>query len=949
LILTLLFSVFLVAQVIPTVHAQAEPTVIFNVHYPMIVQVGGTFPVTIQVGYSAKFGMVDVGIWDIANGMVIRSLVSNDTLQGPGNSTYTLTIPAPLTPREWRLAAIARAWVQNAWFYDNGGESDFTINVANQAYLTLTGLQLNSTINIDSTSLVAHQSTLNIPLQLGTLHTIQVTNIIQTSSGTRLVFGGWSDGIDSNPRELLVTGNESLSPNYIIQHSLFVDSPIGSATGNGWYQEGDAAQFAVPTTSEQSSSLQGLLIDSCTFAGWTGDSAATNATAAIVMNGPKAVTARWNHESTTLSQIGITTTFAIASLFLTLRAGLLVRKRRGTDVLGKHRFHAVLLLVLIVLALHFWSLPKVFAALPVPAAASIVNIGDASWYYWPQPASDTCILWLGGGLEDPQGGYRINPFQYESFGTIRFLQDLTKYYCVVALQQGSSPLNGFPNRTIYQEYLQGEFTIARQLHEWIRAKGYSHVFLLGYSVGTEAAASIALTDLQTWGSSDGLILITADLPPDVANGGESLRTNLLLLYGHAPNFEPSGEQFYSLAPTQGSNGTALYKEFRLLDSMGHEVWSPLRDNSYNPTALGIVVNFIETSKALQEGQASVSPGAPEQADYSIIGAEVPTRVIWGVPFLATVQLSYSGKTSIRASEITVAAYDSASQRLLSVTGLGSNASVFNARLIIPPVANKSSFTFTVLVLARVGNMWLPASNQFVVTVTASSEPQLLVTGLTPNSTVTFDYAAYMVPGDGRVAFNVSFGTHDLVIPTVVVQPSVRYAFVQWNDGDRSANRTISLEGDQNLTALYNIQYLVQIASPLGAATDTRYVDSNSTIQPSLQPLFEQSDYVFRGWSVNSGVYGLGDPIPVNSPTTIEAIWEQIPPSNISSLSSESWMLASVLLFLVLLYLNLRLGCVRRKVDNGGHSEIGHSKQTCLKAIRDAQAYTDRFRICVDYL
>ena len=90
----------------------------------------------------------------------------------------------------------------------------------------------------------------------------------------------------------------------------------------------------------------------------------------------------------------------------------------------------------------------------------------------------------------------INPFEYESFGTIKFLQSLTQYYCVVALEKGSSPSNDYPNRTIYQEYFQGQLSIAKQLHQWITSHGYTHIFLIGYSVGTEVSASIALTDPQ---------------------------------------------------------------------------------------------------------------------------------------------------------------------------------------------------------------------------------------------------------------------------------------------------------------------------------------------------------------------------------------------------------------------------------------------------------------------
>ncbi|HUK51371.1 MAG TPA: hypothetical protein VLV18_10070, partial [Terriglobales bacterium] len=619
LLLMLLVSITNMSILLPLAYAAEQPTSILTINHPSIVQVASNFAVTIQVQYSAKFGMVDVGVWDISNGTVLRSLVSNATLQGPGNSTYTLTLTAPSTPREWHLAAIARAWLQNAWFYDNEGEYDFTINVIGRAYLTLTGLQPNSTTNIDSVPYLSNQSTLELLFQLGTFHEIRVQAMIELSPGTRMIFSGWNDGDNSNPRELLVAGNISLSPKYIVQHSLVVNSPIQSVFGNGWYPYGEVAQFGVVSTTQQSSSYFGLVTDSYAFSGWTGDSNSTNASATVFMNGPKIVTAQWVYESATLSYLGIATIFLAASLILALRAAVLFRQRRGTNRTWKQLGRTTCLLLLLVVAIIVSaSPPKVFAALPTPAGASIVNVGDASWYYWPQPERNTCILWLGGGLENPQGGYLINPFEYESFGTIRFLQDLTRYYCVVALQRGSSPLDGYPNRTINQEYFQGEFTIAKQLHKWIRSQGYAHIFLLGYSVGTEAAASIALSDPQTWGGSDGIILITANLPPDVANGGASLRTNLLLLYGHAPNFEPSGQEFYSRAPTQDMNGTALYKEYRLLDSMGHEVWSPLRDNSYNPTALGIVVDFIEKSKILQQSNVTISSQLAAD-NYSVVG------------------------------------------------------------------------------------------------------------------------------------------------------------------------------------------------------------------------------------------------------------------------------------------------------------------------------------------
>jgi len=165
--LLVLSTVLLSGYYLPLAHAVEPPTKILAVIYPSVVETGNRFPVKVQVAYSAKFGMIDVGIWDLANGTVVQSLVSNATLNGPGESTYNFVLKPPQNLVRWRLAAIVRAWFQNAWFYDQEGEFDFSVTVANHGLLVLGGLPSNSTIYIDGRSLAVNSTSIVVPLALG--------------------------------------------------------------------------------------------------------------------------------------------------------------------------------------------------------------------------------------------------------------------------------------------------------------------------------------------------------------------------------------------------------------------------------------------------------------------------------------------------------------------------------------------------------------------------------------------------------------------------------------------------------------------------------------------------------------------------------------------------------------------------------------------------------------
>lgn len=886
----------------PLAHASA-PTRIIAVDYPTIVRTDGLFTVRIQVAYSARFGMMDVGIWDLGTGSVIQSFVTNATLSGPGYGDYSFHLKASDYPGLWRLAAITRAWVQDAWFNDAAGEFDFSIQIAENGVLALNGLQPNATISLDGKSMAVNSSTVVLVLRLRSIHTVGVPPQIQQGIGRRLIFTGWSDGQSSNPRVLLFAENMSVRPIYVTQYLLTVNSGTVVTGGGGWYQQGEVAQFGIPVTVRNSPSFFGLFTESSQFTGWSGDSTSAEPTAAIVMDGPKTVVAQWKESSMFPDLNALTGIFTLGSLILGINA---FTKTRHLKWCNKNKIIRLFSILLISIPIITSPIIPVLGQFPVSANAVVLQVGDASWYYWKQPESDTCILWLGGGLEYSQGGYLLNPLEYESFGTIRFLQDLTKYYCLIALEKGSSPSPKVSNRTIYQELIQGQFSVGRQLHQWIRAQGYKHVFLIGYSVGAEAAASMTISDPQTWTTSDGLILITAWLPPTVISGAPGLNTNLLLLYGHAPTFEPTGRRFYRNAPIEGWHASGfVHKEFRVLDQMGHEVWSPLKDNSYSAVATGITVNFIETSKASQFKHVTFNRNMTRNDSYVISGSEVPRTVLSGDPFFASAFITSSAPSNF---DLALAAYDFNTNQILSVNQFNGTASVSSVRLNIPPTANSSQLSFSLFVLKRDGEEWKEASAPYPVEVSATDQIVLQLSGLVPNSDLALDSMVYSVPSTGRLEVETNLGVHSYAVQATVEQNETRYIFVQWDDSNRSTVRSITLTENTTLNAVYRVQYFINVTSPNGAIEGSGWYDANSTIQPLVHPtVSSQPPLAFGSWTNGKESFQLGDPIQVESPMVIQAGWSQTGPSAQIDSLAVTWATVSGILFSLMLILNVKLG------------------------------------------
>ena len=124
----------------------------------------------------------------------------------------------------------------------------------------------------------------------GTQHTVRAPSPQQTAPGVRHLFTGWSDGGPAQNRTETATAPITLAAAYDTQYELSIVSPHGTPTGAGWYNASTEAIIAVENLVAGTPGTRFAFVD------WTGGATAGTPSAVVVMDGPKAVTARWRTE-----------------------------------------------------------------------------------------------------------------------------------------------------------------------------------------------------------------------------------------------------------------------------------------------------------------------------------------------------------------------------------------------------------------------------------------------------------------------------------------------------------------------------------------------------------------------------------------------------------------------------------------------------------------------------
>jgi hypothetical protein len=897
-------------------HAETQPTIqITSVDFPQTVLPATVFQVRINAWYSDTF-LSDVGVWDVDSGLMVQSMTYISQFTGPGNVSFTLSLTAPTSHGPWHLLAINRVWWQNAWYQDpKGGEEPFTVDVASNLTLTLGSIGANTQISVDGHPYeIQNDSTASVTLRPGT-HILEAPMIIEPASGVRYVFAAWSNGVNSNPQSISLTEPVTIYALFRTDYYLEAQSVTGQIAGGGWYPKG--AQANVDATPTAVTNQFGL-IHEYSFARWSGASNSTNNNLTIIMDGPKQITANWTYAGQVVDSNVVAGVLLLCCLALLGRLVILLQlhRRPGKSSMIRQLHNAKrcgsLVLILGVLVLPLIA-PAVHAQMLPQPNASTVTIGDAKWYYWAHPGTDTCLIWLGGGVpEQTEPGsyaYFINPFGYESFDTIRFIQDLTGYYCVVALQQGSvQGFNPAANRTIYQELLQPETAIIEDVHAWIEGQGYAHTFVIGYSVGGQAAvADLTLSHSQDWTTEDGLILITVPFSQDVLNNAGELQTNLFVIYGgNLPDYEATGIQFYNGTQAEGVHGTQYFhKEFHVIDNAGHEVWTLRATGAYDRQALNLIIGFIERSKTLQitHGVEIRFSNATSHSGASVLSVQAPAKVSANQAFLVRSNVAFKGPTS---GALILTAYTSADSSILSEASLAGNNGL-PASIVIPPISQNVNLTIILVVLQNSGGLWVQASNPYSTAVAITDLISFTVRSF-PGVVFSFDGRSYSTNSSGVAEIPAVPGQHVVEAqPLIYLNNASRLRFVGWEDLTNETSRQISLEGDRTIEASYVLQYLVQVNSSYGQTVGSGWYDANSTLSAVLRPpILSSPPMIFSHWNSNGSPSEVDLLVIVTGPETISAVWETQNLVQPWQIAFTPMLILSILALIVLVIVNVRL-------------------------------------------
>lgn len=887
----ILTAVILLIQVLWTVPAHGGSFLVArvaDVNYPRRVACKQDFSIAVTFEYASKV-LVDVGIFEEEGFRVVESLTLISGFFGPGNVTLIFNLTAPESSRVWRLMASTRAWWEGSWFTDpDVGSKPFTIEVVRQDRFWL---NVSSRHPFEVDGLRIDPSTRQEPglfLNRGR-HTIFAQQTKLVNEQIQLVFDRWSDGVRSNPRTINLFSDAKLTAIYRTQYFLSVDSEHGEPLGSGWYDENTTAWFAV--LPEVRIRNLGIVETTYSFDKWTEDSTEHNSAGSILMTGPKQVHALWQRKlglPLFIQLHFLSISMILVSILLLVR--LVRRKHVGIDLklslraLEKRK--AILAVFIVLLACS--------SILPAKAidSSAIIKLRETSWRHWQNADSDTCIIWLGGGTEGSQ--LILNPYWLESYNTMRFVQDLARYYSVLTLEAGSSTIR----QTALNRTVMAEFYPSMLIHEakaWAIETGYQYVYLAGYSVGGIAAAKEAtVADPRAWSSPNGIILITVPLEQFVRYAN-AMKANHLILYGTemTRSFIDSGLEYYQSTPAEGQYGDQwLHKEFHVINKMAHEVWTVAQTGTYDSEAIEVTVNFIERSRGLQSERqrnllgvlSNVSSKLPTSTQSRVkqIRVDFPERVSLEEIFRVSVTISMQRPNRTQAW---VMLYSSEASSILSVRDLSSKNESMGLILLSRASSQRTRMYLNIFVLCNEGELWtFPAGNHSIpIVIRVQDEVTIRIRTSLPGIPIRIDTISLRSNDAGTVELNVVPGYHVIEVPSAIQLTSAKRAvFEGWDDGTRSARRTVRISEVSQIEAFFRPQYYVSVSSEFGYLAGEGWYDHNTTATIMVSPSIVQ-DRVgetliirkFERWSFDADGRNVALTVGVTGPLEVKAHWVSI--------------------------------------------------------------------------
>jgi hypothetical protein len=179
-------------------------------------------------------------------------------------------------------------------YYSYVDDVSFTFAIAiYETNVSMTGLpeQLSTKLSVDSKELapMSTSESKTFSFNIGESHKISVESYVYEDNATRYYCASNST---------VVSSDGSVSFSYKPQYFLTVNSPYGSTTGGGWYDEGSEASFALDRITFPISDITGTLGAKRIFVKWNGDASSSSADGKITMDGPKSISAVWTVDNT---------------------------------------------------------------------------------------------------------------------------------------------------------------------------------------------------------------------------------------------------------------------------------------------------------------------------------------------------------------------------------------------------------------------------------------------------------------------------------------------------------------------------------------------------------------------------------------------------------------------------------------------------------------------------
>jgi len=869
---------------------------IVNVESPSSISPGQDFDVVVAVDYSAQYS-TDIAILDSETGYV---LASKGLIIPAGRNLFTFSLTSRDQLGPWALMASVRVWWHDGW-YASGNDATFPFQIdvlgTANAVLNVRSNLASTVVTVDGVSYSVSTNGAELSTTRG-FHTIEVESLLSLDNGTRAVFDHWSDGVRSSAREVYVVDRLDLFAIYLAEYFLSVKSNAGETVGSGWYPAGTNATFAAldPAMVEHGAvDLQAAY----KFSQWSGDFDSTLPIGWVVMDRPKTVVASWAEDvsrAVQMAQLVVVSLVLLSCSAILIAVGFILRRKQPSSL-----HHAIpsgrtavrgLLIALFFLAVLAHSPAAQPANALTPIQPASVTIGDAVWYHWNRTTSDTLLIWLGGGIVE-QTAFLVNPYEYESYNTIRFIQDLAAYYDVIALKKGSiRQVEPTLNRTFYREPYPSSNNFMMKIRSWATEQGYTYLYVVGYSVGAMAAAQeLVLANPGEWTSPDGLIIITTKISERATSNAASLRASLLMLYGDkiAPEFTASGESFYRKAPEEGwRDGFWYHKEYHVIPDVEHEVWTIRDSGEYDKRAVLLTVKFIETSKSLQfepvrEGilriAANRTAGGETDSGFKLrirsVGSpsSVRTQEAFAVNAAVVYDLPSQMTVAVVTYDIRTGSISSAAERELS----GGGEAWFVSTLVSGDHAETLQLTLIPLIGTADGWTVVRGGITDLVVEVADSCAITLVLGHA-DVPVEFDGAAFLTGTDGEVTINASAGEHTISVPAMIVTGDMsRAIFQQWNDTLSAPTMRLLVSRDVSLLAIYRRQYYLNVTSPFGQATGTGWYDEYGNAQFRVTPpvVVQETTHAFTGWSGDSHDASPASTVFMNGSKTITASWTNL--------------------------------------------------------------------------